>query len=442
MNKVANRATMEDKRYAFEVFRSKLDSGLRSIRLIEESNKSNLLRAISRALSLSPPGYNRKLDDLQAVVWLSVPMNSLNEEGRRNFKATCDAVFNTISEECHGKVLMVFDMSSEGRTFETSGRPWVNFLYHTLQELKIPAERAVWIQSNANFPADCLNYIANQGQIPIRLPIGNTWVPLMFAMAMNATSPPQRASYEFGFALQKSGLRKYRYICLNYLLRGHRLLLAAKLRTLKISGYLTISAIRSTYTHTSHDALKNEIRVLSQHSEVLSNISLAESLLNEKIDLCGDLPEGTPLVERILSLPVEEVSNSELFIVTESEMLGPDMSRFTEKILKAIVSGLPFIVFGNAGTIGMFRALGFDVLDDIIDHSYDNEPDPARRFILAWDSVQSFMERPQGFTEIELIRLRHANEVNRFAFASRLLPEFSLNPVLDILGMADDDLKA
>jgi hypothetical protein len=369
-------------------------------------------------------------------------MNSLKEEGRRNFKATCDAVLNTIGEECHGNVHMVFDMSTEGRTFEAWGRPWVNFLYHTLQQLKIPADRAFWIQSNASFPADCLTYIANQGRIPMRLPIGNSWVPLMFAMAMNATSPPQRASYEFGFALQKSGLRKYRYICLNYLLRGHRLLLAAKLRTLKISGHLTISAVRSTYSHASLDALLDEVRVLSEKSEGLNNLSLAESLLNERIDLRGDLPEGTPRQERIISLPVEEVSNSELFIVTESEMLGTDMSRFTEKILKAIVSGLPYIVFGNAGTIGIFRALGFDVLDDIIDHSYDNEPDPARRFTLAWDSVQSFLARPQGFTEIELNRLRHANEVNRFAFASRLLPEYSLNPILDILGMADDDLMA
>jgi hypothetical protein len=51
----------------------------------------------------------------------------------------------------------------------------------------------------------------------------------------------------------------------------------------------------------------------------------------------------------------------------------------TEKTWKPILSGQLFLVLGNQGILSELRRLGFDVFDDIIDHSYDFETDARTR---------------------------------------------------------------
>jgi hypothetical protein len=48
----------------------------------------------------------------------------------------------------------------------------------------------------------------------------------------------------------------------------------------------------------------------------------------------------------------------------------------TEKTWKPVAAGVPFLVFGNPGTISFLKTLGVDTYDDVIDHAYyDNESD-------------------------------------------------------------------
>lgn len=55
----------------------------------------------------------------------------------------------------------------------------------------------------------------------------------------------------------------------------------------------------------------------------------------------------------------------------------------TEKELQAIY-GSNFMIFVNAiGTVSVLRQWGFDVFDDIVNHSYDEEADPVRRICKA-----------------------------------------------------------
>ncbi len=70
-------------------------------------------------------------------------------------------------------------------------------------------------------------------------------------------------------------------------------------------------------------------------------------------------------------------SDSCLNLVNESTVKNRIF--ITEKTWKPIMSGQMFMIFGNAGTVAELRRLGFDVFDDIIDHSYDLEPDARCR---------------------------------------------------------------
>jgi hypothetical protein len=98
------------------------------------------------------------------------------------------------------------------------------------------------------------------------------------------------------------------------------------------------------------------------------------SAVFEKFLTCNDeFPDYKPRKEFNLCSGLEDYTDSGLNIVTESCL--EDIGYLTEKIYKPIRAGQLFLVQGPPGSIGFLRKLGFDVFDDIIDHSYDNISD-------------------------------------------------------------------
>ena len=87
--------------------------------------------------------------------------------------------------------------------------------------------------------------------------------------------------------------------------------------------------------------------------------------------------DGFDPLGEILGVTHPAWSDSCLNLVNESTVKNRIF--ITEKTWKPIMSGQMFMIFGNAGTVAELRRLGFDVFDDIIDHSYDLEPDARCR---------------------------------------------------------------
>jgi len=52
----------------------------------------------------------------------------------------------------------------------------------------------------------------------------------------------------------------------------------------------------------------------------------------------------------------------------------------TEKTWKAIATSVPFVMWGNPGTMNFLKQQGIDIYDDVIDHKYyDTEEDAKLR---------------------------------------------------------------
>ena len=83
------------------------------------------------------------------------------------------------------------------------------------------------------------------------------------------------------------------------------------------------------------------------------------------------------------------------------------------------MSGLPFVVFGNPNSIEFLRNVGFDCLDDLIDHSYDKISDPAERFEAAWQECLRLFALGQ-LVEDNMDRLREASRHNLRIFKTNL----------------------
>ena len=102
------------------------------------------------------------------------------------------------------------------------------------------------------------------------------------------------------------------------------------------------------------------------------------TLLDEELNYWNSIKNSLPrksesrLSQDLTDSP--QVTDSYLHLVTETTVI-PDVF-VTEKTWKPVAAGVPFLVFGNPGTIGFLKTLGVDTYDDVIDHAYyDNEPD-------------------------------------------------------------------
>ena len=59
--------------------------------------------------------------------------------------------------------------------------------------------------------------------------------------------------------------------------------------------------------------------------------------------------------------------------------IGPGIFT-TEKTWKAIAASVPFVMWGNPGTMNFLKQQGIDIYDDVIDHKYyDTEEDAELR---------------------------------------------------------------
>lgn len=100
-------------------------------------------------------------------------------------------------------------------------------------------------------------------------------------------------------------------------------------------------------------------------------------------------------------VPESHVRTGELFV--------------SEKTFKPLISGQLGIWLAAAGTVGFLRRLGFDMFDDLIDHSYDLEPDWHRRIDMihvALDKVidRDWFETFERTADRRLANLRHIND--------------------------------
>lgn len=90
------------------------------------------------------------------------------------------------------------------------------------------------------------------------------------------------------------------------------------------------------------------------------------------------------------NIPLEDaILASEKSLVLETFFAEEDQISFTEKTMRVLQLPRPWFLFGNPGAVSMLRNWGFDVFDDWIDHSYDNEKVPHIRQRLILDQIHN-----------------------------------------------------
>lgn len=105
------------------------------------------------------------------------------------------------------------------------------------------------------------------------------------------------------------------------------------------------------------------------------------------------------------------IMESKFSIVLETFFYSNDAITFTEKIFRCLRLPRPWVLFAAKNAVQYLRNLGFDVLDDIVDHSYDRIDFDIDRQVAILDQVKILSKLE--FTESVVNRCRGAVEHNQ-----------------------------
>jgi hypothetical protein len=175
------------------------------------------------------------------------------------------------------------------------------------------------------------------------------------------------------------------YCCMNNRPRDHRLIAITYLDFLKMFDHGLVSANDRDYEnnapYTYKDIILTNLNILD---ETYANIIQQQKYITaKKLPLISDV--------KILSkkcLPDDISSkiynNTLINLVTETYYFN-NLNKFSEMFIsekswKSFTAKQIPIIIGPRGIISRIRDFGFDMFDDIVDHSYDNEPDSTRLF--------------------------------------------------------------
>lgn len=154
-----------------------------------------------------------------------------------------------------------------------------------------------------------------------------------------------------------------------------------------------------------------------------------EDFINDIVITDDEWTKLQTLPKRILAHPDDDTDHNDrttdhiaytcacLNIITETTSRN-DTPQLTEKSFKPILAGQFFIMIGSRGLIQYMRDIGFDVFDDVINHSYDNIEDDRER-------ISTAVKELDRLNDTDLYKL-HANCKQRFVKNQQWLkgPEF------------------
>lgn len=111
------------------------------------------------------------------------------------------------------------------------------------------------------------------------------------------------------------------------------------------------------------------------------------------------------------------IVDSCISVVIETYFDFSDTIAFSEKIFRALQLPRPFLLFSMPGSIAALKNYGFDIWEDIIDHSYDNEVNPIQRQILILDQLcklQNISYNSKQLAEFDTRAQYNQNLLNKF----------------------------
>lgn len=147
---------------------------------------------------------------------------------------------------------------------------------------------------------------------------------------------------------------------------------------------------------------------------------LAQPWLDDVIDACPGAfdPYGfLPGLEKYYhyasqTVPLSLYNKAYFNVVAESNIDWPNQFHFTEKTIKVLVTGMPFVSLSSPGFLKNLHDLGFETYGTIWDESYDLEYNYEQRVSMIVDLINRLGTLDWTYYKKDLEKISQHNKVN------------------------------
>lgn len=139
--------------------------------------------------------------------------------------------------------------------------------------------------------------------------------------------------------------------------------------------------------NSQQDPVNNRDSCLSRYQ------ALKHDPLNDIFDHEHDLMIDQVPFKNFTTTLEQAIADSKISLVIETDCHDQHEIFLTEKTFRALLMPRPCFLFVpgyKTGVVKYLRRLGFDMYDDIIDHSYDNEEHPVYRLTNILEQIENF----------------------------------------------------
>jgi hypothetical protein len=202
-------------------------------------------------------------------------------------------------------------------------------------------------------------------------------------------------SFEYQFQKEKESF----FMCYNRMLKPHRITLLTLLKREGILDDVDWTLLRGNELNerfsepdgTASFNLFFEIFDRNDFQEYHDEISFFQKIgvKKSKFEESYKVDEPPYFIDFYKSYEMNPYRNSYVNIVTETGYISTDVVHITEKSLMPIYfSQIPLILSNFEHNKFLKEKYDFDLFEDIIDYSYDNEKDPRKRLFMFVDEVK------------------------------------------------------
>jgi len=172
---------------------------------------------------------------------------------------------------------------------------------------------------------------------------------------------------------------------------------------------------------------------LCQQSDILKNSRVSFSKTDNGIDYYNHVWKNPALaISNTINLDTNDILSSAsatydvdhynqcaIDVVTET-LFDDNRWHLTEKILRPMACGKPFVLAATAGSLEYLKSYGFLTFGDIIDESYDSIHDPVKRLQAIVECLKSVNNLPSAIKNRVFTQLHAIAKYNQQVFFSQV----------------------
>jgi hypothetical protein len=136
----------------------------------------------------------------------------------------------------------------------------------------------------------------------------------------------------------------------------------------------------------------------------------------------------------------DDYNSTNIEVVLET-LFDDDRLHLTEKSLRPIACGQPFILASTCGSLEYLRSYGFKTFDTVWDESYDRVADPKERLIAVVNLMQQISAWDESTKQNKLLQAQEIADYNRQWFFSQSFFDMVIDELKINLKLAFEEFK-